>query len=264
MEKEDKRGIFFGVIGVLTLIVAIIGASFAYFTINASSNKNAVTVNAATVKIVYSEGDKIAMDGLIPASRDDAIQALQRGLKGDTYKVNEADIPYTPCKDDNNYTVCGYYEFSLKNDGDNPVELKAYITPEQLAAAVVDEENPENNKPAEIGFRNLNYILFDRTAINGTTPIDLANNGTEVYAGVVPFDADNNLYDVNGFGILGEDINKTLSIAGKGTETKKYRLFIWLNDTNDNSNDLEQGATFKGTIHVDLPGTEGKIHGVVE
>ena len=54
MEKEDKRGIFFGVIGVLTLIVAIIGASFAYFTINASSNKNAVTVNAATVKIVYS------------------------------------------------------------------------------------------------------------------------------------------------------------------------------------------------------------------
>ena len=29
MEKEDKRGIFFGVIGVLTLIVAIIGASLA-------------------------------------------------------------------------------------------------------------------------------------------------------------------------------------------------------------------------------------------
>ena len=37
MEKEDKRGIFFGVIGVLTLIVAIIGASLAYFSINAKS-----------------------------------------------------------------------------------------------------------------------------------------------------------------------------------------------------------------------------------
>ena len=32
MEREDKRGVFFGVIGVLTLIVAIIGASFAYFS----------------------------------------------------------------------------------------------------------------------------------------------------------------------------------------------------------------------------------------
>ena len=29
MEREDKRGIFFGVIGVLTLIVAIIGESLA-------------------------------------------------------------------------------------------------------------------------------------------------------------------------------------------------------------------------------------------
>ena len=39
MEREDKRGVFFGVIGVLTLIVAIIGASFAYFSINESSKQ---------------------------------------------------------------------------------------------------------------------------------------------------------------------------------------------------------------------------------
>ena len=55
MEREDKRGIFFGVIGVLTLIVAIIGASLAYFSINARSRENALTVQAATVKIVYED-----------------------------------------------------------------------------------------------------------------------------------------------------------------------------------------------------------------
>ena len=49
MEREDKRGVFFGVIGVLTLIVAIIGASFAYFSINASSKQDAVNVSAASV-----------------------------------------------------------------------------------------------------------------------------------------------------------------------------------------------------------------------
>ena len=43
MEREDKRGVFFGVIGVLTLI----GASFAYFSINASSKQDAVNVSAA-------------------------------------------------------------------------------------------------------------------------------------------------------------------------------------------------------------------------
>ncbi len=31
--KEDKRGIFLGIVGILTLIVAIIGASFAYFSL---------------------------------------------------------------------------------------------------------------------------------------------------------------------------------------------------------------------------------------
>ena len=64
MEREDKRGVFFGVIGVLTLIVAIIGASFAYFSINASSKQDAVNVSAASVKIVYTEGDQIAIENL--------------------------------------------------------------------------------------------------------------------------------------------------------------------------------------------------------
>lgn len=61
MEKEDKRGIFFGVIGVLTLIVAIIGASFAYFSINAKSDKDAVKVKAASVQIVYVMEKKLLL-----------------------------------------------------------------------------------------------------------------------------------------------------------------------------------------------------------
>ena len=61
MEREDKRGIFFGVIGVLTLIVAIIGASLAYFSINARSDDDAVIVQAATVQIVYEDGDQVAI-----------------------------------------------------------------------------------------------------------------------------------------------------------------------------------------------------------
>ena len=79
MEREDKRGVFFGVIGVLTLIVAIIGASFAYFSINASSKQDAVNVSAASVKIVYTEGDQIAIENLIPSTREIAMKTLTRG-----------------------------------------------------------------------------------------------------------------------------------------------------------------------------------------
>lgn len=55
MDREEKRGIFLGIIGVLTLIVAIIGASFAYFSVNAKSSDDAVTVQAASVQIVYED-----------------------------------------------------------------------------------------------------------------------------------------------------------------------------------------------------------------
>ena len=244
MEKEDKRGIFFGIIGVLTLIVAIIGASFAYFSINASSTKDALTVNAASVKIVFAEGDSIAMDNLIPATRAIAMKTLTRALNGETYKGGESgndDIPYAKCKDDNNYTTCGYYDFSLTNNGENAVQVKAYVIPTALQGEVVDLENPENNKPAEIGFTHLKFVLFDRTSETGN------GNGTEVYGGNVS-------YNASGFGLLGDDINTTLTLDGNGA-SKKYRLFIYLEEAGEDNN-AEQGATFKGTIHVDLPGAE--------
>ena len=239
MEREDKRGVFFGVIGVLTLIVAIIGASFAYFSINAKSSDDAVTVNAASVKIVFAEGDSIAMNNLIPATRAIAMKTLTRALNGETY--GDENIPYVACKDDNNYTTCGYYDFSLTNNGENAVQLKAYVIPTALQGEVVDQENPENNKPAEIGFTHLKFVLFDRTSETGN------GNGTEVYSGNVS-------YNASGFGLLGDDINTTLTLDGNGA-IKKYRLFIYLEEAGADNN-AEQGATFKGTIHVDLPGAE--------
>ena len=73
------------------------------------------------------------------------------------------------------------------------------------------------------------------------------SDATQVYEGAVN-------YNEAGFGLLGDDINTTLSIDGGGT-VKKYRLFIWLNEAED-ANNAEQGATFKGTIHVDLQGAK--------
>ena len=76
--KEDKRGIFLGIVGILTLIVAIIGASFAYFSLNARSNENAVKVQAATVQIVYEEGQNIAIENIIPSTQDVALETVRQ------------------------------------------------------------------------------------------------------------------------------------------------------------------------------------------
>lgn len=242
MEREDKRGVFFGVIGVLTLIVAIIGASFAYFSINASSKQDAVNVSAASVKIVYTEGENIAIENLIPSTRETAVKTLTRGLAGTTHEVGGSQVPYTTCKDDNNYTTCGYYDFSLTNNSENAVKVKAYVTPTQLTEG-------------QIGFSNLNFILYDRTSASGDSDL-----GDEVFTGQVPYNADDKTYNVSGFSLLGTDMNTTVDLAGGGA-SKNYRLFVWLNEAGEYNN-AEQGAIFKGTIHVDLPGSNGNITGV--
>lgn len=241
--KEDKRGIFLGIVGILTLIVAIIGASFAYFSLNARSNENAVKVQAATVQIVYEEGQNIAIDNIIPSTQDVALGTVRRA--GETR--TGTDEKYVACMDDNNYRVCGTYDFTLTNNGTNPVDINAYITPTALKDAVVDNENPENNKPAEKGFNNLKFITFDRTGVTGN------DNGTKIAA------ADGLSVVYNGdFGILAADKAATATL--KAGETKTYRLFIWL-DEKDEANDVEQGAVFNGTVHVDVVGAGKGITG---
>ena len=49
-ERNNGKGVFYGVIGVATLVVAIIGATFAYFTASASNN-NVIKGNMATVQL---------------------------------------------------------------------------------------------------------------------------------------------------------------------------------------------------------------------
>ena len=68
-QKNNGRGIFYGVIGVATLVVAIIGATFAYFTATAANN--IITGNMATVKLALSVTKKTTAEdtvGLIPMS----------------------------------------------------------------------------------------------------------------------------------------------------------------------------------------------------
>lgn len=241
--KKDKRGIFLGIVGVLTLIVAIIGASFAYFSLNARSKDDAVKVKAATVQIVYEEGQNIAIDNIIPSTRQVALDTVRRAGE-----ANSEGETYVACIDDNDYNVCGTYDFTLTNNGTTPVDIMAYITPSELKGAVVDNENPENNKPAEKGFNNLKFVTFDRTGVS-----DSNNNGTMVTAAdglSVTYEGD--------FGILSSDKNTTATLnAG---ETRTYRLFIYLDEAGA-ANDEEQGAVFNGTVHVDVVGAEGGITG---
>ena len=54
--------------------------------------------------------------------------------------------------------------------------------------------------------------------------------------------------------LLGATGDETMKIAGNHT-TKNLRLFVWLDEAGAD-NDAEQGATFKGTVNVEVKGAK--------
>ncbi len=114
MERKGQ-GIFYGVIGVATLIVAIIGATFAYFTATAS-NETTIQGNAASVGLTLSvekvsHGDK----GLVPQLET----ALSSAMKG----MDSAGTGEDSCIDGNGNTVCQVYKITVGNTGTAEAKL---------------------------------------------------------------------------------------------------------------------------------------------
>lgn len=244
MEREDKRGVFFGVIGVLTLIVAIIGASLAYFSINANSEQNAVTVEAANLRVVYTKGDELRAEDIIPSTRAIALTTLTRALDESVNTENQ----YETCKDDDGHTVCSYYDFTVTNSGKNDITVDISLIPEALAT-----------DGSEVPFKNLKFILFERTA--ATDPQD---NGTELatIAGETSYSQF----------FLEQGVGLTSSTNGEGS-SKSFRLVAWLDEVAPvdgiNYQNQEQGAKFQATIYVATTGSgsgivTGRVDGATE
>lgn len=255
MNREDKRGIFFGVVGVLTLIVAIIGATLAYFSISAQSATDALTVQAASVQIVYEDGDKLNVSKLIPSSREVAMAAYARWARGE----KNGEDNYTMCVDDNNNVVCGVYKYKLTNNGTNPAKITAKVVPSEVTL-------DENGKPKNPVFTNLSYALYDiteeqkytkeeqeaGTGVEGQPKTLKTQVGTD---GTVPshtssVEGETIATSYGEFSLLPEI--KTLN--GNGS-TAEYLLFVWLNEVGDKQNH-EQGAVFNGTVYIDVDGSD--------
>ena len=86
MENNNGRGIFYGVIGVATLVVAIIGATFAYFSASVTAEGN-VTAGTANIQLTMSEDTGGLKSKLIPIDTD----AESTGPEGALDTKNYAD-----------------------------------------------------------------------------------------------------------------------------------------------------------------------------
>lgn len=103
--ENNGRGIFYGVIGVATLIVAIIGATFAYFSASATNDSDVTgtTASGASLAVAITRvSDTATSKNMVPMLSSD----LQKGVTGTDTKS---------CIDANGNTVCQVYKITVSN-----------------------------------------------------------------------------------------------------------------------------------------------------
>lgn len=106
MEENRKgTGVFYAVVGVATLVVAIIGATFAYFSASATNDtdvKGSTASGASLAIAVTKVSDEATAKNMIPM----LITDLQKGVTGTSSKS---------CIDANGNTVCQVYKVTVTN-----------------------------------------------------------------------------------------------------------------------------------------------------
>jgi len=244
MENNNGRGIFYGVIGVATLVVAIIGATFAYFSASVTQQNAITNVASTTVDLDFipSETQNLRTD-LIPVDTWDD--------KTDPENPAPVTAFYTfpgmgddKCEDLNGNSICSVYEFTISNPSTTTAQR---VTGSMTVTA--------NGSGANV-FTNLKYAVFKGAAANITSynvndtawqAEGFTSNGkaagTLVYAGTVGAVSTTDNWTT---------INDLLGISGGGSNTVTYTVVIWLEETGGEQNS-EQGLPFAASMTFKSP-----------
>lgn len=237
-EKKRGNGIFLGVVAVATLIVAIIGATFAYFSITAQSDADAVNLSAyeftasLSVSPVAPTG---TFKGLIPMDPEATVSgASGTNNKNLLYAINEAT---NKCVDSNGYQVCAIYELIFENTASESMTLTGILKTTANNAAVEDGEEGET-KAGRIAFTDLKI----RTATLNSSTYEFDEDGGSVFEAAVPSSTTDD-----------ENTVAIGSVTVPGNDTLHKYIVIYLDGTNDaNDNGVDQsaqmGAHYEGQL----------------
>ncbi len=239
---NKSRDIFYGVVAVATLIVALVGATLAYFSIATGSGEGSVSAKAATVSIEYNDGQQVtaAADKLIPSTLD-VVKTIYERKSADF--GSEAASRANICTDVNNKQVCSVYRFSIKSDAERTIT--ATLNSESngftyLAYAVRDVTNNtwltlDNNADGAV-----QYIALSACGDEGSECFTLDSSNVKTYS-----TNPQAIYSIFGYDSESKNVTKTV-----GTTEQVYDLVLFLNENNKPQN-IDQGKEYTGTIIVE-------------
>ena len=243
MENKKGNGLFLGIVSVATLIVAIMGATFAFFSATTNSEINTVNLGAYEFKLALSVNPVWNIEGgLIPLLPNETIENAEApnntnlmyalNVGGDTDKES-TENPLKPCIDDQGLQVCALYEVTITNTATNDVTLTG-----QIKTTSNNPGTAENATP----FQNLVYHELTGNEEDGFTVV-----GTQGLA--LPKTAEEEALDIASITVPGTNDPEV-----PGTATTY--VLIYLNDINDDQS-TEMGATYEGQLIYTSTGGEG-------
>ena len=271
MSDNKSRDIFYGVVAIATLIVALIGATLAYFSITVNSAEGAVNAHAAVVSISYEDGQQVIAqaENLIPVDFNIMQQLYRRNLEAINEQANtevtEGEAARKNlCKDgaNDNYEVCSIYRFSVSNDTEigitaalrtenNEFSDLYYGVRDQSCTATAENENncwldlsyDDNRNP-------IKYVRLGKCS-NGTDDVCYTGEDEKTYTNLA-------LRPVFGYTSYDDPTFKSVNIAA-AKHSYDVVLFILNKDENQN---YDQGKSYSGTILVETTNeSAGQIKG---
>ena len=298
MENNGKgAGIFYGVIGVATLVITIIGATFAYFSATTNSADDAVQAGGAKITLAY----------------DDSINATAKGLKENLIPVDPEkagfNIGYVgagdnKCKDDNGNNICSVYTFTVSNPSGNTVAQRIFgsVTPksntftnfkfaifkgepsdvdDRAAKTVVEDEATDFNDLTQIKLTYAKTIKAD-AKVGDTIKVGWDVDGTPVtsitteYDGTFVKDADDaarkhviaNKGDLvfTGYHVANGSTSAIEIPAFEQvldvTESRTYTIVMWIQETGSAQNE-DQEKSFAGGVNFTTEGSGSGVTGVI-
>lgn len=259
-EERNRRfrGAFYATVSIITLIVAIIGASFSYFIASASSSEGAISTGSTGFSLDYNDTyDNLFNFDLIPADTNVALYgAIGQNYIKETYDAyindptaaNKKLLAGNKCRDDNGNAVCSTYKFTVTN----PEEMGVAQT---LNFRLVQQSNT---------FENLYIMVVDPDNVD-------ANAASRGDAGVVLDEF--HLGDEN---ITGDYYDlSSLTVTLQSGASKTYEIIIYIKnledvydgdflETSGDQTEADSNKNFAASIVIFPEGNEqNQIYGVI-
>lgn len=277
MENKNRSGIFLGVIGVATLIVAIIGATFAFFTAQAGSADDEITAGSTKLALGYEDTLKTNLKAnLIPAADNIAIYAANNQNGKEKGANNQ-------CVDDNANEVCSVYEFtignpnkttaqtlyfSLQNVDNNFAHL--YYAVYELQPEPYVENSPSVLKDADPSTAGVIDPVIAATPVidamddEDTDVLPLLALNQTLAPSKNAADAD---VDLNTVAKLADPASYTLYTQTIGTVTqynkRTYRMIFWIHEAGQENVNADEEKTFKATLLISTSDGETGVTGQI-